>query len=101
MKKTIVILIILSILSCKQKDECYPEFKESLTYLKNYIKPDNQERLVIEITRNIEVLESISGIMNKDLGNLIGKMIVRQADIDKWEKWISKKCDSLNLKQLN
>ena len=79
-------------MSCKQKDKCYPEFKESLKYLKNSIKPDNEERLVIEITRNIEILESVSGIMNEDQGNLIGKMIVRETDINKWEKWISEKC---------
>ena len=79
-------------MSCKQKDECYPKFKESLTYLKNSIKPDDKERLVIEITKNIEVLESISGIMNQDQGNLIGKMIVRKTDIDKWQEWISEKC---------
>tara|TARA_B100000795_G_C22442741_1_gene302562 strand:+ start:81 stop:383 length:303 start_codon:yes stop_codon:yes gene_type:complete len=96
LKKIFVILIIFSILSCKQKDKCYPEFKESLKYLKNSIKPDDKERLVIEITRNIEVLESISGIMNQDQGNLIGKMIVRKTDIEKWEKWVSIKCDSKN-----
>ncbi len=96
LKQAFIILLIFSISSCKQKEECYPEFKESLTYLKDYIKPDNKERLVIEITRNIEVLESISGIMNQDQGNFIGKMMVRQADIDKWEKWISEKCPKNN-----
>jgi hypothetical protein len=30
--------------------------------------------------------------LHQDQGNLIGKMIVRKTDIDKWQEWISEKC---------
>jgi hypothetical protein len=90
-------------LSCKQKDDCYPEFKESLSYLKKSIDPnDNEYRLNVEIQRNVEVLESISGILNKDRGmNLLNVMFISQDDIANWEAWISKKCDSINQKKQN
>lgn len=85
-------------MSCKQKDTCYPEFKESLSYLKEYIEPDNNKsRLTNEITRNIEILESASGILNADQGNFLCKCIVLQSDIDKWEKWIEEKCPDKKL----
>ncbi|WP_298902215.1 hypothetical protein [uncultured Psychroserpens sp.] len=89
-------------MSCKQKDECYPEFKESLNYIKESVDPNvNESRLSIEIQRNIKVLESISGILNKDRGhNFLNIMNISQSDITKWETWISKKCDSINQKNL-
>ncbi len=94
MKKLLFFLILIlsfQLYSCKKK--CQGKFKKSLTYLKEYINPDNREtRLVIEITHNIEVLESISGILNNDQGNFLGKMIVTQTDIDKWEKWLLVQC---------
>lgn len=98
LRKTFVILIIFSILSCKQKDECYPEFKESLSYLKKSVDPDdNASRVNIEIQRNVEVLESISGILNKDRGmNLLNVMFISQGDIANWEAWISEKCPDEN-----
>jgi len=86
-------LFILIISSCKEKDNCYPKFKKSLSYLKESIKPENKNTYYLnEITENIEVLESISGIMNGDQGNIIGKFMVLQSDIKKWENWISEKC---------
>ena len=90
-------------MSCNQKDNCYPEFKESLSYLKDYTDPnDNKSRLNIEIQRNVKVLESISGILNKDRGmNLLNVMHISKDDIANWEKWVSKKCDSINQKKLN
>ncbi len=94
MKHTFIIFILCSIFSCKQKDECYPEFKESLSYIKKSVDPnDHEARLVIEIHRNVEVLESISGILNKDRGqNLLNVMFISQDDIANWEAWISEKC---------
>ena len=90
-------------MSCKQKDECYPEFKESLAYLKEFSDPnDKKSRFTDEIFRNIEIVESTSGILNKHRGdNLIRHIVVTQKDIDKWEKWIVKKCDSINQKNSN
>jgi hypothetical protein len=103
LKKTFAIILIFILFSCKEKDNCYPEFKESLSYLKESIDPnDNQSRLVVEIHRNIKVLESISGILNKDRGmHTINVMFVTQDDIANWETWVSKKCDSINQKPLN
>lgn len=94
MKKIIIILLILTFSSCKGKDTCYPEFKESLAYLKEYSDPsDKKSRLTDEIFRNIEVVESTSGILNQDQGgNLIRYIVVTKKDIDKWEKWITEKC---------
>lgn len=94
MKHTFIILILCSIFSCKQKDECYPEFKESLSYIKKSVDPnDHEARLVTEIHRNVEVLESISGILNKDRGqNYLNMMFISQDDISNWEAWIFEKC---------
>lgn len=94
MKHVFIILIILSVFSCKQKDECYPEFKESLSYIKKIVDPnDDEARLVTEIHRNVEVLESISGILNKDRGyNYLNMMHISQNDVANWEAWISEKC---------
>ena len=75
--------------SCREKYDCYPKFKKSLFYLKESIKPENKKTYyVLEITKNIEVLESIAGIKNNDQGNIIGKFIVLQRDIEKWENLI-------------
>ena len=79
--------------SCREKYDCYPKFKKSLFYLKESIKPENKKTYyVLEITKNIEVLESIAGIKNNDQGNIIGKFIVLQRDIEKWENLIFQKC---------
>lgn len=100
MKKVIVLILVIIFSACKEKETCYPEFRESLAYLKEFSNPkDNKLRLTDEIFRNIEVVESISGILNQDDGgNLIRHIVVTQKDIDKWEKWITKNCDSLNQK---
>ena len=81
------------LLSCQQ-NQCHPEFKKSLTYLKASTNPgDKKPRLVIEIQRNIEVLESISGILNKDRGmNYLSVMTVTKGDILNWENWYSENC---------
>jgi len=81
-------------LSCEQKNQCHSEFKQSLTYLKASIdQNDNESRLVIEIHRNIKVLESISGILNKDRGmNTLNTMFVTEMDIQNWENWYSENC---------
>jgi hypothetical protein len=98
LKKTFAIILIFILFSCKEKDNCYPEFKESLAYLKEFSNPDDKKsRLTDEIFRNIEVVESTSGILNKDDGgNLIRHIVVTQKDIEKWEKWISEKCPKNN-----
>jgi hypothetical protein len=95
MKLYIIIFALLIVMtsSCREKDDCYPKFKKSLSYLKESIKPGNKKTYyVLEITKNIEVLESIAGIKNNDQGNIIGKFIVLQRDIEKWENWIFQKC---------
>jgi hypothetical protein len=98
LKKIIVIIIILVFSSCKEKDTCYPEFKESLAYLKEFSDPkDEKTRLVDEIYRNIEVVESTSGILNQDSGmNLIRHITVTEKDINRWEKWVAEKCSMDN-----
>jgi hypothetical protein len=95
MKLYIIIFALLIVMpsSCREKYDCYPKFKKSLFYLKESIKPENKKTYyVLEITKNIEVLESIAGIKNNDQGNIIGKFIVLQRDIEKWENWIFQKC---------
>ena len=97
-KNIVVFILIIIFSSCKEKDTCYPEFKESLSYLKEFSDPkDKKSRLTDEIFRNIEIVETTSGILNQDRGdNLIRHIVVTQEDINKWEKWITEKCTMEN-----
>ena len=68
-------------------------------FLKEFVEPENKSSYYAkELEYNVQVLESISGILNNDRGNPIG-IIVLKSDVDKWDKWYSKKCDSLNQKK--
>ena len=98
MKKIIFILILIHfITSCKEKDNCYPEFKGSLAYLTEYILNDESKTYYsIDIEYHIEVLESTSGIMIEHQGSLLGKIWVEQTDIDKFTNWITEKCPAEN-----
>jgi len=98
LKNIVVFILIIIFSSCKEKDTCYPEFKKSLSYIKEHIDPNNNEfRLNKEVEHNLVLLESISGILNQYQDhNILNVRFITQNDISKWEAWVSKKCDSLN-----
>jgi len=71
-----------------------------LSYIKKYAPPDNErEVLAVETIPNVELMESVLGLMNEDQGGTFGKIMVKQSDINKWERWVSEKCSNSNQRE--
>lgn len=97
MKKILSVTLYLIIISCSlnnQKKECFKDYRESLSFMKEYFESKKDTTYNIkDITKNINLLEDISGLKSEIGGDYIGKFRVTRNDIIKWEKWLDEKCN--------
>ncbi len=96
MRKIVLILLVCIIYSCNlgnKNGDCNKEFRENLRYLKQYSLNKDDTYAIKEVENKIEFLETQSGIETQDKGNIIGRFIVTEDDINNWEKWLKEKCD--------
>ncbi|WP_430967048.1 hypothetical protein [Spongiimicrobium sp. 2-473A-2-J] len=100
-KKLILIFWIIVISSCNwyNKQGCNEEFRENLEYLEKYFLDNRGSYSTSEIEKRIEYLESQSGIKSADKGNILGKFIVTEKDIDRWEGWLNEQCRKKQLEK--
>lgn len=102
MKKKILIIISIVLFSCNFNesnnncDEKYKNYKSSLLYLKEYkLHEEGKIFFLHKVASNIGFLEDQSKIKSEYQGNLIGRTRVSNKDIENWENWLSKRCDSI------
>ncbi len=103
MKYFAIVICLIVITSCSEKnnriDKC-KEFETSYSFIKEYLENrDEKSFLLSEIEKNIETLESITGIKSSKGGNTIGKFWVQDIDIKLWKEWRDVNCISNTTKQ--
>ncbi len=102
MKKALIFIFWMVVIpSCNwyNKQDCNEEFKENLEYLRKYALDDSSSYSTSEIEKRIEFLESQSGIKSADQGNILGKFIVTQEDVDRWDGWLNEQCGKKQVEQ--
>lgn len=101
--KKIIIIIVITLFSCnfnKNNNNCYKKYRNyrsSLLYLKEYrLHEEGKTFFLHKVASNIEFLETQSKIKSEYQGNFIGRTRISSKDIENWEHWLNKRCDSMD-----